>query len=128
MDKDSKIPVLIGASRPLSKKIVHAEDVHGKKGLGNIRLQYDRTLLQKRDFSGFISETLANYRKGEVALVATGPLTNVARLILKDPNTIHSIIKNLHHGRGHMGLQAKFMAILQSLPNSTFTATQKLPK
>jgi purine nucleosidase len=106
MDKESKIPVLIGASRPLSKKIVHAEDVHGKKGLGNIRLQYDRTLLQKRDFSGFISETLANYRKGEVALVATGPLTNVARLILEDPNTIHSLSKICIMG-GAYGLASK---------------------
>jgi inosine-uridine nucleoside N-ribohydrolase len=106
MDKESKVPVLEGASRPLSKKIVHAEDVHGKKGLGNIQLQYDRTLLQKRDFSGFISETLANYRKGEVALVATGPLTNVARLILEDPNTIHSLSKICIMG-GAYGLASK---------------------
>ena len=39
MGKESRIPVLRGASRPLSKKIVHAEEVHGKKGLGNISLQ-----------------------------------------------------------------------------------------
>src|ERR687897_2541253 len=49
MDKESKIPVLKGASTPLSKKIVHAEDVHGKKGLGNITLQCNPALLQKRD-------------------------------------------------------------------------------
>ena len=82
-------------------------------------------LFCKKGFFCFISETLANYRKGEVALVATGPLTNVARLILK------ILIQYIHYQKfasweGHMGLQAKFMAILQSLPNSTFTATQKL--
>src|ERR671923_2866018 len=71
MGKESKIPVLRGASRPLSKKIVHAEEVHGKKGLGNISLQCNPALLQKRDVYNFVSETLANYRKGEVALVAT---------------------------------------------------------
>jgi inosine-uridine nucleoside N-ribohydrolase len=92
MGMESKIPVLKGASRPLSKKLVHAEEIHGKKGLGNIALQCNPALLQKkRDVYNFVSETLANYRKGEVALVATGPLTNVARVILKDPDITHSL-------------------------------------
>jgi purine nucleosidase len=106
MDKESNIPVVNGTSRPLSKKIVHAEDVHGKKGLGNITLHYNPSLLQKKDFSGFISEMLGNYKEGEVALVATGPLTNVARLILEDPNTMHLISKICIMG-GAYGLASK---------------------
>jgi inosine-uridine nucleoside N-ribohydrolase len=93
MDKDSKIPVVIGASRPLSKKIVRAEEIHGKKGLGNMRLSYDPTFLRKGDVVDFISETLTTYRKYEVSLVATGPLTNVARLIIDDPSAAHSLSK-----------------------------------
>jgi purine nucleosidase len=106
MGKESKIPVLKGASRPLSKKIVHAEEVHGKKGLGNITLQCNPSLLQKRDVSDFIYETLANYRRGEVALVATGPLTNVARVILEDPDMTHSLSKICIMG-GAYGLASK---------------------
>jgi purine nucleosidase len=106
MGKESKIPVLKGASRPLSKKIVHAEEVHGKKGLGNITLQCNPALLQKRDVSDFIYETLANYRRGEVALVATGPLTNVARVILEDPDMTHSLSKICIMG-GAYGLASK---------------------
>ena len=106
MGKESKIPVLKGASRPLSKKIVHAEQVHGKKGLGNMTLQCNPALLQKRDVSGFISETLANYRRGEVALIATGPLTNIARLILKDPDITHSLSRICIMG-GAFGLASK---------------------
>ena len=49
MGKESKIPVVKGASRSLSKKIVHAEEVHGKKGLGNISLPCNPVLLQKKD-------------------------------------------------------------------------------
>ena len=93
MGKEHSIPVLTGSSRPLTKKIVHAEEVHGKKGLGNITLECNPALLVKRDVSNFISETLANYRRGEVAIVATGPLTNVARLILQDPDISHSLSK-----------------------------------
>jgi len=97
---------LKGASRPLSKKIVHAQQVHGKKGLGNMTLQCNPTLLQKRDVSDFVSETLANYRRGEVALVATGPLTNIARLILKDPEITHSLSRICIMG-GAFGLASK---------------------
>jgi inosine-uridine nucleoside N-ribohydrolase len=93
MDKDSKIPVVIGASRPLSKKIVRAEEIHGKKGLGNMRLSYNSAFLRKGDVADFISETLTTYRKYEVALVATGPLTNVARLIIDNPSATHSLSK-----------------------------------
>src|ERR671910_2545635 len=106
MGKESKIPVLKGASRPLSEKTVRAEEVHGKKGLGNITLQCNPALLQKRDVCDFISETLANYRRGEVALVATGPLTNVARLILEAPDVKHSLSRICIMG-GAFGLASK---------------------
>src|SRR3712207_5395905 len=106
MGKDSKIPVLKGASRPLSKKIVRAQQIHGKRGLGNMILQCDPTLLQKRDVSDFISEILANYRRDEVALVATGPLTNIASLILKDPDITHSLSRICIMG-GAFGLASK---------------------
>src|SRR3712207_4593449 len=106
MDKDSKIPVVIGASMPLSRKIVHAEQVHGKRGLGNIRLQCDPAFLQKRDISDFLSETLANYRRGEVALIATGPLTNIARSIIDNPVITRCLSKICIMG-GAYGLASK---------------------
>jgi purine nucleosidase len=106
MGKDSKIPVMQGASRPLSKKIVHAEQVHGEKGLGNIMLQCNPAVLQKGNVSDFISETLANYRRGEVALIATGPLTNVARTILEDPEITDSLSRICIMG-GAFGLASK---------------------
>ena len=106
MDKESKIPVVIGASKPLSRKIVHAEQVHGKRGLGNIRLQCDPAFLQKRDISDFLSEILANYRRGEVALIATGPLTNIARSILDNPVIMRCLSKICIMG-GAYGLASK---------------------
>jgi inosine-uridine nucleoside N-ribohydrolase len=106
MGKESKIPVMKGASKPLSKKIVHAEEVHGEKGLGNITLQCNPALLQKGNVSDFISETLANYRRGEVALVATGPLTNIATAILEDPEITNSLSSICIMG-GAFGLASK---------------------
>jgi inosine-uridine nucleoside N-ribohydrolase len=91
LGKESKIPVLQGSSRPISKKIVRAKDVHGEKGLGNMTLESNPSLLQKGKVSHFISRILANYRKDEVSLIATGPLTNIARIILEDPGNIDSL-------------------------------------
>ena len=106
MGKESKIPVMKGASNPLSKKIVRAEEVHGEKGLGNMTLQCNPALLQKGNVSDFISETLANYRRGEVALVATGPLTNIARAIIEDPEITDSLSRICIMG-GAFGLASK---------------------
>ncbi|MDQ3884320.1 MAG: nucleoside hydrolase [Thermoproteota archaeon] len=106
MDKDSKIPVLQGSSRPISDKIVRAKDVHGKKGLGNMILESNPSLLQKGKVSQFISRILANYRKNEVSLIATGPLTNIARVILEDAGNIDSLSRLCIMG-GAYGLASK---------------------
>jgi inosine-uridine nucleoside N-ribohydrolase len=106
LEKDSKIPVLQGSSRPISNKIVLAKDVHGKKGLGNMKLESNPSLLQKEKVSQFISRILANYRKDEVSLIATGPLTNIARLILEDPGKIDSLSRICIMG-GAYGLASK---------------------
>ena len=91
MHKESKIPVVKGASMPLSKKIFHAKEIHGNRGLGNVGVKSNPALLQKADVSKFISNTLTNYKRNEVVLVATGPLTNIARLILEDPDVTHRL-------------------------------------
>ena len=107
MGKQLEIPVMQGAAMPLSKKkIVHAEEVHGKKGLANINLEYNQALLRKGKISHFISTILANYRKKEVSLVATGPLTNIAKAIIEEPGIIDSLSRICIMG-GAYGLARK---------------------
>jgi inosine-uridine nucleoside N-ribohydrolase len=77
--------------------------------------------------SQFISRILANYRKKEVSFVATGSLTNIAKAIIEDP-TIFDPLSRICIMGAHRDLQVKFMAILRSMLNSTFTVTQKLLK
>ena len=89
LGKQLKIPVMQGATRPLSNgRVAYAHDVHGKRGLGNINLECNQALLKKGKVSQFLSGILANYRKKEVSLVATGPLTNIAKAIIEDPTII----------------------------------------
>jgi inosine-uridine nucleoside N-ribohydrolase len=92
----SNIPVLQGATKPIIKRrIVRPEHFHGKGGLGGLQLELpkDNKILSKVQLSDFIEATLKNYRKREVSIIATGPLTNIARLFMNKNS--YSIMKNL---------------------------------
>lgn len=71
------IPVHAGAERPLVRDPVAADDVHGATGLGAAQLPETRTA-PAGDGVEFLLSTL-QARPGEMTLVATGPLTNLAR-------------------------------------------------
>ena len=92
----SDIPVLQGATKPLIKRrTVRPEYFHGKGGLGGLQLELpkNKKILSKLRLSDFIESTLKSYRKGEVSIIATGPLTNIAKLFTDDNSS--SILGNL---------------------------------
>ncbi len=71
------IPVHAGASRPLVRSPIHAEMVHGQDGLGDVGVPDAGREVDSEDAVGFLSRMLVA-KPGEVALIATGPLTNLA--------------------------------------------------
>ncbi len=81
----SDVPVAIGAARPLFKKLVTAEHVHGKTGLGDISLPHSH-----RAFSGLNAFEMiyqeAERHENELEIIALGPLTNIAITLLKYPD------------------------------------------
>lgn len=79
------IPVSKGMSRPLVRPLPRDPFSHGDDGLGNTGLPYPRLQLDPRFGPDVIVETIDSF-PGEITLVATGPLTNVAMAILKDPD------------------------------------------
>lgn len=92
----SDIPVLQGATKPLIKRrIVRPEHFHGKGGLGGLQLALpkDKKIGSKVQLSDFIESILKNYRKREVSIIATGPLTNIAKMFMD--NDSYSIMNNL---------------------------------
>ena len=80
------VPVYAGAERPLVRDAVAADDVHGATGLGAAHLPEARTS-PAGDGVEFLLSTL-QARPGEVALVATGPLTNLARAEERMPGVL----------------------------------------
>lgn len=86
--------VYAGAIRPLVRKLVTAEHVHGKTGLDGPDLPEPAMKLQDKYAIDFIVETLMKEEPGTVTLCPLGPLTNIALALVREPR-IASRIKRI---------------------------------
>jgi inosine-uridine nucleoside N-ribohydrolase len=71
------IPVAMGAANPLKHTLEDALSYHGSDGLGNCGLPLPLTSLYPAKAWDFLAHLVLD-APGEISLVATGPLTNVA--------------------------------------------------
>jgi inosine-uridine nucleoside N-ribohydrolase len=72
------IPVAMGAANPLDRPLADALSYHGPDGLGNCGLPSPKLPLYPAKAWDFLARLVLD-APGEVTLIATGPLTNVAR-------------------------------------------------
>jgi inosine-uridine nucleoside N-ribohydrolase len=72
------IPVAAGASRPIEKPFHGALGYHGPDALGGLALPVGRTQVEPRGADELLYD-FAAAAPGERIIIATGPLTNVAR-------------------------------------------------
>lgn len=84
------VPVYAGCSRPMVRNLVTAEKVHGKTGIDGVEIVEPRNPLQAQHAVDFIVDTL-RAAQVPVTLVPTGPLTNVAMALVKDPDIVEKI-------------------------------------
>jgi inosine-uridine nucleoside N-ribohydrolase len=73
------VPVAAGSDRPLERELVVAAHVHGESGLDGPVLPEANARAVSTDAIAFVAEHVA--ARAPVTLVATGPLTNVARYL-----------------------------------------------
>jgi inosine-uridine nucleoside N-ribohydrolase len=96
------VPIAAGMSRPLARERQVAAEIHGASGLDGPDLpEPDVPLSPKHAVDLLIKTFLAS--KGEITLVATGPLTNVATAMLREPRIIPKIQRIVLMG-GAMGM------------------------
>ena len=82
------IPVYIGEELPLERELVTAQDTHGEDGVGeNFYEDVDAKIL----YGGvdFIIDTLKNNK--DVSIIALGPLTNIAKALMKDKKAFDNL-------------------------------------
>ena len=83
-----EVKVFAGCDRPMQRKLVTAEHVHGKTGLDGIDLPDPVMPLQDGHAVDFIIDTLRREPEGSVTLVPIGPLTNIATAFERAPDII----------------------------------------
>ena len=86
------VPLCAGAMTPLVKKLGHAEEFHGKTGLGDSNLPKPTMDTDPRSAVDIILEKADELGKN-LTLVAIGPLTNIAVAILADPLLLENVDK-----------------------------------
>ena len=79
-----RVPVAVGAARPMAQPVGYAYGIHGDDGLGNSGLPAPRGQVADVSAPEQILR-LGRERPGELTLLAIGPLTNLAIALLLDP-------------------------------------------
>lgn len=118
------VPVVQGALKPLLKGGLsirnkkRQESSHGKNGLGNININPDKLdvefpLIKTRftgknsysvsDFLIFFDSIIDKYRNEKISIIATGPLTNIAHLVMQRPRLLQNNVKEISIMGGAFG-------------------------
>jgi len=101
------VPVAPGAARPRRGELVTALEVHGQTGLDGAELPEPAMEVDPRGAVELMVE------RGPATVVATGPLTNVAELLERSPDTVHEIVwMGGSTDRGNVRPYAEFNAMV----------------
>ena len=80
----ANVEIARGLEHPIFRELEVAEDIHGESGFGNVQFPEPTLPMSERPAITAMRETiLASEEK--ITIVATGPLTNVAALLLAHP-------------------------------------------
>ena len=80
-----ELRVFAGCDRPMTLPPITAEYIHGDTGIDGVDVFDPETPLQEQHAVDFIVETLLAADESSVTLVPTGPMTNVATAIRREP-------------------------------------------
>jgi inosine-uridine nucleoside N-ribohydrolase len=96
------VPIAMGMDRPLVRPAKHAPDIHGASGMDGPHIPEPTIELAPQHAVDLLIELLMN-SDGDITLVPTGPLTNIAAAIRQQPAII-SKIKAISLMGGAIGL------------------------
>ena len=80
-----EVPVHAGCMKPLVREAIDAAYIHGETGLDGVELPEPSRPQAEQHAVAWLIETVMSHEPGTVALVATGPLTNVAVAARMEP-------------------------------------------
>jgi purine nucleosidase len=95
------VPIAAGCARPLVRTVEVAESIHGESGMEGPRLREATTDLDPRHAVDLIVDTVLAHEPGEVTLVPTGALTNIALAARKEPRIVERVREVVLMGGGY---------------------------
>jgi len=95
----SDIPVAMGSKGPLVRQQIIAAYAHGESGLGTAVLPKAKNTVHELDAVSFIKKVLEESEE-KITLVPTGPLTNIAILLMAYPHVKEKIKEIVLMGGG----------------------------
>jgi purine nucleosidase len=105
------VPIVRGADRPLLRPLRTAAEIHGESGLDGPPPVVPTVRTRPGHACDFLIEAVTA-SPGEVTIVATGPLTNVALALMKEPALAEAareiVIMGGAYGRGNVTPAAEF--------------------
>ena len=85
------VRVYAGCEKPMRRKLITAENVHGKTGIDGVNIHQPDMPLQDQHAVDFIIETLLEAEDDSITIVPTGPLTNIGQAISKQAEILPKI-------------------------------------
>jgi purine nucleosidase len=106
-----QLSVVAGSTRPLLRPAIDARQVHGADGLAGARLPPPVSVARRGHAVDYLIEEIGA-APGEITLVATGPLTNIALAVRHHPPLVTQVsdfvIMGGSAGRGNVTPAAEF--------------------
>ena len=82
------VPVFAGCERPMVRPPIEAGHFHGQTGLGDLPIFAPAKGVETMHGVDFIIETVMSNPVGDVTVAITGPMTNLAMAMVKEPRLV----------------------------------------
>lgn len=97
----SGVPFAAGCPRPLVREIENAPQIHGESGMDGPAQPESRIELDERHAVDLIIELIMSHEPGEITLVPTGALTNIALAARREPRIVERVREVVLMGGGY---------------------------
>jgi purine nucleosidase len=96
-----EVPVYAGAKKPMMRKPIYAENIHGKEGLSGITVHEPKKGLAEGNAIEFLIDTLMAAEPHSITLAMLGPQTNLALALIQEPEIVRGIKEVVIMGGAH---------------------------
>ncbi|MFH8612852.1 nucleoside hydrolase [Streptomyces sp. NPDC018029] len=95
------VPFAAGCPRPLVRDVENAPDIHGESGIDGPLMPEPTLALDERHAVDLIIDTVMAHEPGEITIVPTAGLTNIALAARKEPRIVERVREVVLMGGGY---------------------------